>query len=285
MIGLAVFAALLAAFALVLLVGPLLRAPQPPAAFDERSGNLRVLREQLAQLDAEHAAGLLDALQHRRARAEIERRALEEDVDGADPTRGPAAPPRATVWALAVALPLFALVVYLRLGAPEAVRAPVAAAAEHGPSAQEIDAMVARLAERLEANPDDGPGWAMLARSYAALERYPQAAEAYAQAARLLAPDAGLLADYADALAMAQQSLAGDPTRLVERALALDPGHLKALALAGSAALQRQDYAAAKRYWQAALRQVEPGSEQAQALERNIAVAEQGARKAAPAVR
>lgn len=285
MIGFAVFAALLAAFALRLLLAPLLRALPPAAVVDERISNLRVLREQRAQIDADLAAGAIDADQHRRAQAELERRVLEEE--GSD-DRAPAARigARATAWAIAVALPVFALGVYLWLGTPQAVRAPTSAmpAAEHGPSAQEVDAMVARLAERLKANPDDGEGWAMLARSYAALERFPQAAEAYAKAAALQPADAALLADYADALAMTQgQTLAGEPTRLIERALQSDPRQLKALALAGSAAMERKDFAAAIGYWQRALQQVPPGSEQAQAIERSLEVARSAARAAGPA--
>jgi cytochrome c-type biogenesis protein CcmH len=284
MIGFAVFAALLAAFALRLLLAPLLRALPPAAVADERTGNLRVLREQRALIDADLAAGAIDADQHRRARADLERRVLEEEgaVESAPATRTGA---RRTAWAIALALPAFALAVYLWLGTPQAVRTPASTtpAAEHGPSAQEVDAMVARLAERLKANPDDGEGWAMLARSYAALERFPQATEAYAKAAALQPADAALLADYADALAMTQgQTLAGEPTRLIERALRADPQHLKALALAGSAAMERRDFAAAIGYWQRALQQVPPGSEQAQAIERSLAAAQAGARAAGP---
>ena len=288
MIGLAVFAALLAALALRLLLAPLLRPGDRTAAGAavdaERSGNLRVLREQLAQVDADLAAGALDAAQHGRARAEIERRVLEEEGPADAGAGGAAAPGQArrTAWAIGLVLPAAALAGYLWLGAPQAVRvAPQAGApaAEHGPSAQEVDAMVQRLADRLAANPGDGEGWAMLARSYAALERFAQASEAYARATALLPADAALLADYADALAMKQgQSLAGEPTRLIERALAIDARNLKALALAASAAMERKDFPAAVAYWQQAMQQVPPGSEQALAIARSLAEAQAGLR-------
>jgi cytochrome c-type biogenesis protein CcmH len=91
----------------------------------------------------------------------------------------------------------------------------------------------------------------MLARSYSVLGRFDQAAAAYAEAAKRLPEDAQLLADYADALAMAQgQRLAGEPEKLVARALRKDPNNIKALALAGSAAFERKDYAKAVNYWE-----------------------------------
>ena len=56
--------------------------------------------------------------------------------------------------------------------------------------------------------------------------------------------DAELLADLADVLAMTRsQRLQGEPEKLVLRALEIDPQNLKALALAGTAAFERKDFA------------------------------------------
>jgi cytochrome c-type biogenesis protein CcmH len=63
--------------------------------------------------------------------------------------------------------------------------------------------------------------------------------------------DAGALADAADVLALTQGSrLDGEPMRLIEKALAIDPDHLKALALAGAAAYNRGDFDTAIRHWE-----------------------------------
>jgi Tfp pilus assembly protein PilF len=59
----------------------------------------------------------------------------------------------------------------------------------------------------------------------------------------------------------------------VLRALEIDPQNLKALALAGTAAFDRKDYAAAARYWQRMLPLVEPGSEDARQIQGSIAEA------------
>src|SRR5664279_385441 len=86
------------------------------------------------------------------------------------------------------------------------------------------------------------------------LGKFAESSKAYAALSKLLPNDAQVLADYADALAVANgRSLAGEPTALVKKALALDPRNLKALALAGTAAYERKDVAEAIGYWQRAL--------------------------------
>jgi cytochrome c-type biogenesis protein CcmH len=111
----------------------------------------------------------------------------------------------------------------------------------------------------------------MLAKSYKHFGRFEDAAKAYANALSRLQPDATLLADYADVLAMAQgQRLQGEPEKLIARALALDPKELKALALAGTAAYERKDYASAVRYWERMLPLVPPDSEDARAVKASI---------------
>jgi cytochrome c-type biogenesis protein CcmH len=67
---------------------------------------------------------------------------------------------------------------------------------------------------------------------------------------KLKPKDAGALADVADVLALTQGSkLDGEPTRLIEQALAIDPDNIKALALAGAAAYNRGDFKTAVKHW------------------------------------
>lgn len=194
--------------------------------------------------------------------------------------------------ALALLLPAAAVALYLQVGRPDALAMPpallaaAATPADHGPAEEDIPAMVERLAERLRREPGDIDGWHMLARSYSAMNRYQDAATAYAQLATLLPQDAGVLADYADVLATAQGgTLAGEPERLAERALAIDPQQVKALALSGSAAFARGDFALAEKRWQAVLPQVPGDSEFARSTLAGIAEARsrQGLPAPAPA--
>jgi cytochrome c-type biogenesis protein CcmH len=139
------------------------------------------------------------------------------------------------------------------------------------PDRQQVDAMVERLAARLRENPDDAEGWKLLGRSYTALGKYPQAVAAFAKAAERSPRDAQLLADFADVLAMTRgRSLEGEPAALVARALEIDPKNLKALALSGTIAYERQEYAKAAQTWARMLPLVPEGSEDARIISENV---------------
>jgi len=219
-----------------------------------RSGlNLAVYRDQLRELDADVRAGTLSAEQYEKAKQELEARMLE-DVDAGDVAANAPKPERITAITLGLALPLCAVALYLVVGNPAALTPEVANGSAHAVTPQQLEGLVQKLAARLKSNPEDAEGWFMLARSYSVLGRFDQSAAAYAEAVKRLPEDAQLLADYADALAMAQgQRLAGEPEKLIERALRKDPNNVKALALAGSAAFERKDYAKAVSYWERTL--------------------------------
>jgi cytochrome c-type biogenesis protein CcmH len=255
---------------LAALVVPLVRSRpmrQRPAADDAAAA---VYRDQKHQLDADVASGAMTAGERDATQAEIVARFGAELASPA-PARGIAGTRAAWIAAIAIVaiVPAAALVAYLSIGQPSAIGADVV---RKRASDAEIVAMVERLAQRMEEHPADPQGWLLLGRSWNALQRYPEAAHAYEQAARRLPGNADALADWADALAMAQgRKLAGRPTEIVGQALAADPAHPKALALAASAATERGDDKAAARYWRALLAIVPPGSEDALAIRSTIA--------------
>jgi len=114
----------------------------------------------------------------------------------------------------------------------------------------------------------------MLARSYAAMNRYPDAAAAYARAVALVRDDAALRADYADVLGSVNGgSLQGPATAQIDAALRLDGDDLKALALAASAAVERGDAAAAIGYWSRLQGLLPAGSQTAARVAANLAAA------------
>jgi cytochrome c-type biogenesis protein CcmH len=112
--------------------------------------------------------------------------------------------------------------------------------------------MVARLARKLERDPQDINGWLMLGRSYIVLEQFPLALRSYERADRLAGgKNADALVGEAEALAMADETeLAGRAGRLIEQALALDPNSGKALFFGGAAAVRRGDLALGKERFQ-----------------------------------
>ena len=246
-------------------------------------------RDRLRRLDAELDSGRIDA-----ERYEQERRSIEREV-GEHLTRSPAdrpsRPSRALVAGLAALVLAVAIGGYLTTGSPSLLRggsgpttglaaAPADAAASGGTSAslQQIAAMVDGLAARMKDRPDDAQGWTMLARSYAVLGRFADAEPAYARAAALQPRDAALLADYADAAAAAAGTLDNPRSQaLIERALDIDARQPKALALAGTAAYDRGDFAGAIALWQKIADQLPAGSELARPIQASIAEARQRA--------
>ena len=139
----------------------------------------------------------------------------------------------------------------------------------------QIEAMVNRLAERLKNEPDDAEGWRMLAHSYETLRRFDAAVDAYRHLIALEPNNANELTDAAVALGMTlNQDLSGEPERLIDRALAINPNHVQALALKGSAAYERGDYAQAIPPWKRILAMVPQDSDMARSIGASVEKAE-----------
>jgi cytochrome c-type biogenesis protein CcmH len=236
---------------------------------------ISTLREQLNQLKQARDSGAINAKKYEASRTLLERQLVEAVMAaGPDAARaGSADAARGAGAGLWVGALLFVAAVgaagYFWTGSPgelgkpppgfvadsgAAAGAPApadgAASAPHAVGREQIEAMIGKLVERLKETPDDAQGWGMLGRTYMALDRQPEALAAYERALKLRPNDATALADYADALAVKNgQTLDGEPTRLIERALALEPDNLKALVLGGTAAFNRGDYVTAVKHW------------------------------------
>ena len=134
--------------------------------------------------------------------------------------------------------------------------------------------MVAGLAAKLEKEPDNFQGWAMLARSYKAMGRLEESERAFGRAGQVVEGDAQLLADYADvAAANAGGNFEGKPAELIAKALKLDPDNLQALWLSGSAAFERRQYAKSVAEWTRLKSLLPPESDDVKTLEESIAKA------------
>ena len=266
-----ILAALLIAGALLFVLPPLFRKGSN-AGVAAQPLNIAVYRDQQQELQADRRAGTLNDEQYERARLELERRLLDDVAADQAPATTALPMSRAPAIVVGLAVPLLAVALYFAVGNPRAL-APVAMPTDtaDGVTAHQIEAMVAKLAERMKQNPDDSQGWAMLAKSYAVMGRFEDAAAAYAKAVERVPDNPQLLADYADALAMARgQNLQGEPEALVMRALKIDPDHTKSLALAGTIAFDRKDYAAAIQYWEKLATLVAPDSEIGRSLQSSI---------------
>jgi cytochrome c-type biogenesis protein CcmH len=260
MISFWIATAAMALVASAFVIVPLLRG-RPVSGPSAKEANLAVLRGQRREIEQDVAQGTLPAEAREEALAELAARAQSDlsDVPAATVSTRTGRPWIAAA-VVAVAIPAGVFALYLALGTPAATDSR--ATAQQKVDQDHVIAMVEQLAQKVRERPDDARGWTLLARSLAALGRFDESAQAYAHVVTLVPNDPQVLADYADALGMAQgRSLAGKPYDLVKQALAIDPKHHKALALAGTAAFDANDYASAARYWQALADDLPAGSE------------------------
>jgi len=270
-------ATLLLALAVVLVLWPAIRA-RIQSERSQTALNISLYRERMAELEQERLSGLIDEGQFEATRQELEA-ALLSDVEGgaADrrATMATARPSRGAVLGLvatALAVPGFAFVLHDRLYEPPPQPSQGRQLAGGMPDGaadtaimQEMRALVGQLAARMEANPDDGHGWIMLAQSYRMLDEYPAAVSAYRQALQRVDETADLLTEFADALIMAADGrVTAQAAALTQRALGLDASHQGALWLAGVGAFQAGDYAEADMHWSRLLSGLPGASEAAE---------------------
>jgi len=266
-------ALVLATASVAALVWPLLRS-RAREAIGEDAAATDVYRDQKRQLDEEVAVGAITHAERDAQVDELATRLSRELDERVATTREPAARSSYVAAVILVGvIPIAALALYATFGSPAALRAQ-SATAESKMSAEQIDELVAKLAGRMKEHPEDPKGWQLLARTYAALGRFDESVAAYKEAAARGAPDASLYADWADAVAMRNQSLGGESSQLIAQALALDPNHPKALALAATAALERKDYAGAITDWRRLKAQFPPQSDEAKSIDAMIAEAD-----------
>jgi cytochrome c-type biogenesis protein CcmH len=251
--------------------------------------NAAVYRDQLLDLEREHALGNLNDSELQIARDELSQRLLDDvgpaeaDADASD--RGTSNGAMAVVaprqpWvgltALIVLVPVLSLVMYGLLGQPEALdplalKQGVSKEAEVTP--EKLATMATALSRRLEDEPNNVEGWVMLARVQRALGQFEPSGQSLRKALAL-SQDDNLAIDLAEVLAQQNAgNFAGEPWAIIQRVLKADPRHLNGLFLAGSASYTESNYSAALRFWERAREVVAADSPDAPELDRAIAEA------------
>lgn len=268
MMGFAIGATLMVGVTLLLLLWSFRRRPAG-ADFSRQQLNAAIYRDQFAELERDRSEGALSAADYDQAHGELQRRLLEDSSDTKN-VNVAVAGSRTVPVSLALALPLAAMLLYLAIGNPAAFNPPPP---EQSFTAEDIDRMVSNLAAKLEKEPDNLQGWAMLARSYKAMGRIPEALRAFERAIKLVETSPDLLVDYADALASSPAGFSAKVITLIDQALQLEPANAQALWLRGTAAFEAGKFEAAAADWQRLLALLEPGSEDARIVVANIAEA------------
>ena len=207
--------------------------------------NAAIYKEEIAKLEKERSEGLIDGATYEISHAEMRQRLFQDTSE--DDGVAVLGSPKKTIIALTIFIPVIAAVMYFWLGSAQQI---ADGGAKQQVAQQDVEKMVAGLAAKMEQDPSNLKGWAMLARSYKVMGRPKDAEKAYDRAGSYLDTDPQLLADYADVSASnANGSFEGKPQAIINRALKADPNNMMALWLAGTADYNRGDYKGAVQVW------------------------------------
>lgn len=208
-------------------------------------------RAQLAEIEADAAAGRIQPAEAEAAKGELAREYMR--LEGETATRMPV-PGRllhhagflACLGIAAIAFGVYALIGNPHLPAmPLAERTPPQAASD-----MDLDQAVARVEAQLAQNPDDARGWSVLGPIYMRMERYDDAVTAYRKVLELLPPTADAETDLAEALMMANNGSAqGEAMALLESAAARDPDHVRSRFYLAGEATRAGNYEEALERW------------------------------------
>jgi len=205
-------AALLIAVALLFVVPTLLRKNQPISdQYDDL--NVAIAKDRLKELKMQRDAGEITQTVYQQMHDELES-TLAIDLSKktiANESESASVAPKSKLPAILVGLfvPLLAVFVYAQLGdfnaaTGVAVKSVEIPAGEDGRPQMTIEEAIAKLEQRLEAEPENPDGWFMLAKTYMSTQQYQKSADAYKKVIALVGDDVQLLLGYAAATAMSE---------------------------------------------------------------------------------
>jgi cytochrome c-type biogenesis protein CcmH len=255
--------ALMTAAALLAVLWPLRKRSK---AGRRAGSDVEVYRDQLDEIERDHAAGRIGKPEADAARVEVSRRLIaagDSNQDGEILADGePAIHRRRMVAAVALLLlPVCAGSVYYILGSPGIPTLPLAGRLDDSSEQRPIEGMVAQVEAYLERNPQDGRGWEVVAPVYMQLGRYDDAVKARRHALEILGPDAARLGDLGEAMILAANGIViAEAKALFERAAALDREDVMAQYYLGLAAKQDGRRDEAEKTWRALLARAPQGA-------------------------
>ena len=221
--------AILTAAVLVAVLAPLARSAV--GGDQRRLASIAVYRDQLEEVEADHARGLIDAADAAAAKLEISRRLLTGAGAAGAPRASGSADRRhgPTAMVAAVLVPLGSIGLYLVLGSPGMPAFPALTQQQTAMEQAGIAELVARVEARLRQQPGDGEGWQVVAPVYLKLGRYRDAAAAFGRALQLNGESVKLLVGFAEASMLANDGVVTEEARRAyERILTQEPDRIEA---------------------------------------------------------
>ncbi len=245
-----IFIALISVAAAAFLILPLIKKRKDIA--DRSEYDLAVYRQQLADVDADIARGVMSAEEGESVRLEIERRMLKAARQKNDAK--PVTTQRKAVAVLVlVAVPALSIALYQYQGSPDLPGQPFAERApSKTPDRERVAALLDRVAQRLKDNPEDKRGWQLLGQGYLSLGETGKAAETFKQAVKVFPGDPELMSSFGEALVLDSNGVVGpEALRMFQSALQADPSQVAPRYYIGLAALQAGDAQKAYDQWRA----------------------------------
>jgi len=245
-----ILAALLVLLALLLLLPPLLKKRDVLAEDDHQQRNISIARQRLAELNRQQQNGELSQSLFDEQYLELQLMLNDDLQTAAEQPRPMTGQGRWVAALVGLLLPLLSIALYAQLGDLNAVDKIEQQQADKQ-SVAKVDALIIKLKEHLQQQPEDLEGWTMLGRSYSYLQQYQNAADIYAQLYRRKPDDAEIILQYANNLGMARNGdMTGEPAQLIFKAVQLAPDNANILWLAGLAKAEEGSSREAAAYWQ-----------------------------------
>ncbi len=240
-----------------LVLPSILRKPKFGAE-DLRVQNVLIAKEKLKELEVELKTERISQELYAKRKEELET-ALLNDTEQTGVKITEVEHSGNAAWVIALMVPVLAVAMYITLGtSPEVLNNQNLAQSGNGQAANQSgqapqmspEVMAEKIAAKLEKEPDNAQGWAMLGQTFMQLKRYPDASSAFAKAYALVPENPQVMFRYADALAMSNNSsLEGKPIELINKALKIAPRDMTGLWLSGMYAEEHGDIKKALTQW------------------------------------
>jgi len=209
--------------------------------------------QQLSELKRDLAAAKLGEAEFDAAKLELDKEFLRQSSIAQKQSARSYGSPLLIGLSIPVVL-VIAFATYIYVGNPGMNNAPLAERVQNGENTDLADA-IAKIEKRLFDVPDDLQGWKVIAPIYMRQQAFDKAAIAFRNIVRIEGESADNLADLAEATLLVQQGdAAGEPLKLLRRALELEPNHLRSQFYLAGEATRSGEFADATTLWTNVLR-------------------------------
>ena len=272
-----ILVALLAAAVTFAVTRPLLQPVSETS--DASDADIAVYKDQLAEIDADTARGVLSDDEAVATRAEVARRLIRRAQRLEQPATRRAISVKPLYLAATAVLPLASLALYMAVGAPGLPGMPLserlAAKPDRGSPAEDL---IAKVEQRLREHPEDGKGWDVIAPVYLSRGQYDDAVQAYQNAMRLLGESVARLNGFAEArIRMNDGVIGNDAKKALEAVLKADPKRREPRIWLAIAKEQDGDMKGAAEDYRTLIAEGSEGAPWRQALQQRLAAIESGA--------